>query len=272
LNTLCQLPRRACPRGGASSSGRSPGRCVESCTAEIVNNSIPQSVNDTAKKLKDFAFSTDIVYIQAGADDQLVQEEIWYLLSSAGYNGLNTNELAYVLTTAHIETKWKNYEEQFAGGDERAYFNNLYNGILGNELGSDDGYTYRGRGLIHLTGKANYQKVAGRFPEINLMYAPVRASYGSAANCYIGSSPCRTEIAVVSMKEGLLTDSAENLSKYNIGCDYNFRDARNIINKNPENIEGRPLRPIAEKLASEYAKILSAQCKLGGLTNGTICH
>jgi putative chitinase len=41
----------------------------------------------------------------------------------------------------------------------RALANKTYNGRMGNRLGSDDGYTYRGRGLMQTTGRENYQRM-----------------------------------------------------------------------------------------------------------------
>jgi len=41
--------------------------------------------------------------------------------------------------------------------DDRAFFNKIYGNINGNQ-GGDDGYNFRGRGAIQLTGRANYQK------------------------------------------------------------------------------------------------------------------
>lgn len=42
--------------------------------------------------------------------------------------------------------------------DEKAFFNYVYNGIIGNVPNTDDGYNFRGRGFNQLTGRWNYKQ------------------------------------------------------------------------------------------------------------------
>jgi putative chitinase len=42
----------------------------------------------------------------------------------------------------------------------QALANKVYNGRMGNKVGSNDGWTYRGRGASQTTGKEGYQRVA----------------------------------------------------------------------------------------------------------------
>lgn len=45
-------------------------------------------------------------------------------------------------------------------GNPRALANKVYNGRMGNRLGSDDGWTFRGRGAAQTTGREGYQRLA----------------------------------------------------------------------------------------------------------------
>jgi putative chitinase len=45
--------------------------------------------------------------------------------------------------------------------DQQSIANTAYNGRMGNAVGSDDGYNYRGRGCIQCTGKYNYTQFQG---------------------------------------------------------------------------------------------------------------
>ena len=45
-------------------------------------------------------------------------------------------------------------------GNPRALANKVYNGRMGNAVGSDDGYHFRGRGASQTTGREGYQRLA----------------------------------------------------------------------------------------------------------------
>lgn len=53
----------------------------------------------------------------------------------------------------------------------RALANKVYNGRMGNRPGTDDGWNYRGRGLIQITGRDGYAQV-GRIAGLDLVGKP----------------------------------------------------------------------------------------------------
>jgi len=55
--------------------------------------------------------------------------------------------------------------------NERALGNKVYNGRMGNRIGSDDGFTFRGRGCLQITGRESYDKI-GRSLSLDLVNNP----------------------------------------------------------------------------------------------------
>jgi putative chitinase len=49
--------------------------------------------------------------------------------------------------------------------------NKVYNGRMGNQPGSNDGFSFRGRGLLQLTGRASYQRI-GKLTGLDLLSNP----------------------------------------------------------------------------------------------------
>ncbi|WP_263972278.1 hypothetical protein, partial [Psychrobacter sp. FME6] len=139
----------------------------------------------------------------------------------------NLYEIAYIFSTAFIEAyHYTNPIMLFSNLPEvgsREYFNEYdieHNPTKAKVLGNDkpgDGFKYRGRGLIQITGKTNYQ----RFTEIlnvNFVKSPDLVSE------YKHSVP----IIIYGMKEGTFT--GKKLSDYINSSTIDYVQARWIVN------------------------------------------
>ncbi len=105
-------------------------------------------------------------------------------IAQVGYESANFTQLVEVLdfTAAHLAELWPNrFQGADAqpnslavalGGQPEAIANSVYANRLGNgPPASGDGWRYRGRGLIQLTGRCNYQQ-AGAGLEVDLENHP----------------------------------------------------------------------------------------------------
>lgn len=136
----------------------------------------------------------------------------------------NLQWAAYMLATVKHECAdtWQPIVER----GRRPYFDKYESDTaLGRQLGNTepgDGYRFRGRGYVQITGRANYQRMTAVLklaPEADLVADPDQALRPAIAY----------RIMSVGMRKGLFTGKA--LSDY-IGpgtCDY--RNARRIINR-----------------------------------------
>jgi predicted chitinase len=182
--------------------------------------------------------------------------EIPRILAAAERLGVtDPNQIAYILATAEWESAGFAATTEYAppGVDEREYFKEKYDGILGNRPGTDDGYTYRGRGLVQLTGRNNYAKLGARLG-IDLVRNPDLAGDPSVA----------AQILVLGMKEGSFT--GKKLSTYINSGQTDFYNARRIVNGDRNTpIPGSPMT-IGARIAEYADRYAGAMSTCGGAT------
>ena len=144
------------------------------------------------------------------------KEAIRLLVKEALSQGCGRAEVCYIVATAYHESRLGTFMRELG---RREYFDK-YDGRLGNDE-EGDGYKYRGRGYVQLTGKANYRK----FEEIMylaLVSAPTLATH----------PPTAADICVTGMCEGLFTGRALEIRE-DIGDMQVYRDmldARRVVN------------------------------------------
>lgn len=128
----------------------------------------------------------------------------------------NVESLNYT-TAARIRAVWPSRFASEAAArpyvrNRIALANKVYNGRMGNRDGTNDGWTYRGRGQVHLTGRDNYRK-ASLATGVDLINNPDRSlDRGVSAMCLVAG-----------MSEGWYT--GKKLSDYS-----SYIDMRRVVN------------------------------------------
>lgn len=156
--------------------------------------------------------------------------------------------ICYVLATAQLEA----YDDMHARVEEisQAQANADYGGALGNTE-PNDGYTYRGRGLVHITGKGHYQtfsKLLGH----DIVADPAYAE--------------RTDVAIFimvkGMKDGIFCPAFGKLMDYFGNGKKDYYGARNLVNpRDPKRGD--------DKAAAWEAKVPAILAAVGGSAAAT---
>ena len=155
------------------------------------------------------------------ASERLPIEHRAYILATAYHaTGLamspNVESLNYT-TAALIRAVWPSRFPSVTAAEPyvrnpKLLANKVYNGRMGNRTGTDDGWNYRGRGQVHITGRDNYAK-ASRAVVFDLISYPDRAlDRAISAKCLVSG-----------MSEGWYT--GKKLSDYQ-----SYRDMRRVVN------------------------------------------
>jgi YD repeat-containing protein len=236
-------------------------------------------INLTIQALADYIFSEgkDIKALSEYAKRDDVESYLRRLMNEAGSQKLNTNHLAYIYATTHVESAWSDFEERYDGEKneeaKKKFFENKYgkDTNIGQILGNTetwDGYTFLGRGFIHITGRANYSKISEELGLGDLLINGAKNGFAKAAcGLKCDGYDYVTKIAVTGMAKGTFTGKGlldPDLNGNN--GSFKFGEAREIIGWPGDGSAG-----VAEKLAIGYARILSEHCISGGVSKGLIC-
>lgn len=119
------------------------------------------------------------------------------LINAAKDGGLTYPETAYLLATTFVETDKK--MQPIVEYGSRSYFDKYDTGKLAKQLGNTpeqdgDGFLYRGRGDVQITGKANYLRFS-KLLGVDLVNNPDKTLDPSIS----------AKIAVIGSRDGLFT-------------------------------------------------------------------
>lgn len=147
---------------------------------------------------------------------------------------LNTQQTAYLLATVHWETA-ETMQPIIERGSRDYFMKYEFRIDLGNHFESD-GFLYRGRGYIQLTGRANYTRL-GNVIGVNLLDDPD----------LLLAPDVSARIAIQGMSEGLFT--GRSLNDFILEDGFDYVGARAIINGNDQDLK-------IAKLARVYESVL----------------
>lgn len=130
--------------------------------------------------LKGIASTSEEVLARFEINTPLRLAHLLAQISHESHGGTVLLENLYYSTAARLMAVWPSRfpNKQFAEGythDPKKLADYVYNGRMGNRPGTDDGYVFRGRGLIQITGRNEFE-IVGKISELDLLGNPQLAS------------------------------------------------------------------------------------------------
>jgi surface antigen len=167
--------------------------------------------------------------------------------------------IAYIMVTAAWESSMGGDMEEYGpkNADPVAYFNNKYANRLGNgDAASNDGYNYRGRGFVQLTGRSLYARATKGCKDLDFKIDGNHPDLVKNPELVATNKPLAALILVFGMKEGWFT--GVGLDKHTKGHtkdemypegQLDPNEARWIVNGNDTNSKA-PMKTATESLSS----------------------
>lgn len=138
---------------------------MSAMTEEILSNLWPNGDDKIDGLVEGMAASSDAVFAKYSINTNLVIAQMMAQFSHECGAGLemveNLNYSAQGLINTWPHRFNSSNASQFAHHPQMIA-NEAYNGRMGNQEGTNDGWNYRGRGLSQVTGREGYQKLADK--------------------------------------------------------------------------------------------------------------
>lgn len=135
----------------------------------MLDRSVLEHLYPTAsdETLTAFADQNEALFAKFGISDR--QNRLHFFLAQIGHEsgGLRIREENMSYSAKRMREVWPKRFPTAASTDgyvhnPRALANKVYNGRMGNVDGTDDGYNFRGRGFLQVTGRDGYDQISTR--------------------------------------------------------------------------------------------------------------
>jgi hypothetical protein len=113
-----------------------------------------------------------------------------------GYGNTSNARIREIFSRTH---KLSEVELRALKKDDRAFFNFIYNGKIGNRKGTNDGYNFRGAGWPQITGRSNFKRYRPEYIAIGAL------SWFLEHSVEVAADTCINFFSVGLLKRAVLT-------------------------------------------------------------------